>query len=134
MVRALRSLVPSVALALSLCGAPAAYAQDVGRTEHDVPVDGRGLHLACTGTGEPTVLFEAGGPDPAGGAVVVAQVGAEVSVALGARFCAYDRAGTGQSPEDPVGVRTFRERGARVPVRGHRRVTRRQHRTRRARS
>ena len=108
----LRTVAVTVALVAIAVGSTPTHAQETGSTEHDVAVDGRTLHLACTGSGTPTVLFEAGGPDAAGGAIVVAQVGADVSAALGARFCAYDRAGTGRSPEDPIGVRTFREAAA----------------------
>ena len=108
----LRTVVVMVALVAVAVGSAPTHAQETGSTEHDVAVDGRTLHLACTGSGTPTVLFEAGGPDAAGGAIVVAQVGADVSAALGARFCAYDRAGTGRSPEDPVGLRTFHDSAA----------------------
>ena len=104
-----RPVVVAVALAVGASGGPAARAQEPGDTEHDVAVGGRTLHLACTGWGTPTVLFDAGGPDGEGGALVVAQLGADVSASLGSRFCAYDRAGTGRSPGDPIGVRTFRE-------------------------
>jgi len=108
----LRTVAVTVAFAAIAVGSTATHAQETGSTEHDVAVEGRTLHLACTGSRSPSVLFEAGGPDAAGGAMVVAQVGADVSAALGARFCAYDRAGTGLSPEDPIGVRTFREAAA----------------------
>jgi pimeloyl-ACP methyl ester carboxylesterase len=40
---------------------------------------------------------------------LVPQVGPDVAADLGVRFCAYDRAGTGQSAPDPKGVRTLKE-------------------------
>jgi pimeloyl-ACP methyl ester carboxylesterase len=73
---------------------------------------GRTLHVSCAGTGGPPVLFEGGGPDAEGGTAVVAARGPDLAAALGTRVCAYDRAGTGQSAPDPVGVRTFREAAA----------------------
>jgi pimeloyl-ACP methyl ester carboxylesterase len=73
---------------------------------------GRTLHLACAGTGGPPVLFEWGGPNVEGATSVVTTLGPDLATALGTRFCAYDRAGTGQSEPDPVGVRTFREAAA----------------------
>ena len=60
-----RSLVGLVA-AMFVLGTPTALGQESGPSDHEVPVDGRSLHLSCSGTGAPTVLFEAGGPDAAG--------------------------------------------------------------------
>jgi pimeloyl-ACP methyl ester carboxylesterase len=112
-----------VAVLLALAAAPAAppaRAQEAspstspvaGIYETTVAVDGRRLHLACAGTDEPTVLFEPGGPIADGGTAVVAALGPDLAAALGTRFCAYDRAGTGQSDPDPAGVRAFREAAA----------------------
>src|SRR5262249_51640858 len=83
-----------------------------GIVESSVAVGGRSLHLACTASGSPTVLFEEGGPDPLGGASLVPQVGPDVAAALGVRFCAYDRAGTGKSTADPAGTRTLKDAAA----------------------
>jgi len=80
-----------------------------GIVESMVSVDGRSLHLACAGTGTPTVVFEQGGPTSAAGTSLITALGPDLAAALGTRFCAYDRAGTGQSDADPVGVRTFTE-------------------------
>ena len=78
-----------------------------------VEIDGRDVHIICAGSGSPTIVFEVGGPNPAGGAEQAALVGNDVSAYLGGgRFCAYDRAGTGQSAADPKGVRTFRDSAA----------------------
>jgi pimeloyl-ACP methyl ester carboxylesterase len=73
---------------------------------------GRTLHLACAGTGGPPVLLEWGGPNVDGATIVIADLGPDLAAALGTRFCAYDRAGTGQSAPDPIGVRTVREAAA----------------------
>ena len=83
----------------------------------------RTLHLACAGTGGPPVLLEWGGPNVDGATSVIADLGPDLAAALGTRFCAYDRAGTGQSPPDPVGVRTVRGRrparlSPHLPLRG----------------
>lgn len=63
---------------------------------------GRALNLVCRGSGDRTVLFDAGGSD---WSVIWALVQPEV--ARHARACAYDRAGLGYS--DPA-------QGARTPV------------------
>lgn len=57
---------------------------------------GRALNLVCMGSGERTVLFEAGGSD---WSVIWALVQPEV--ARHARACAYDRAGLGYSDPAP---------------------------------
>jgi pimeloyl-ACP methyl ester carboxylesterase len=85
---------------------------DSGITESMVDVGGRSLHLACIGSGSPTVLFDAGGPTSTGGASTVPEVGPFVAPALGTRFCAYDRAGSGQSEPHPNGVHTFADAAA----------------------
>jgi pimeloyl-ACP methyl ester carboxylesterase len=114
-MRALRAF--GIAVTLAIFGASFAVAtvraQDaspVGSDGYDALVDvgGRNLHVACVGAG-PTVLFEQGGPASIGGTAAVAEVGPLVSQALGVRFCAYDRAGSGQSDPHPMGVHTFEE-------------------------
>jgi alpha-beta hydrolase superfamily lysophospholipase len=57
-----------------------------------IDVGGHRLHLQCTGTGGPTVVFEAGGGDSSSGVGRVTS-----AVAHGTRICAYDRAGHGWS-------------------------------------
>ncbi len=74
--------------------------------------EGRTLRVACEGSGGPTVIQEIGGPDPAGGVGYVQDGGAEIAEILGTRFCGYDRAGTGESDPDPVGVRSLSDAGA----------------------
>jgi pimeloyl-ACP methyl ester carboxylesterase len=110
-----RLLVVTALLAIVASASPAArsWAQTpvaspaAGVTESSITVNGRSLHVACVGTGSPTVVFEEGGPDALGGASLVAEVGPGISAALGVRFCAYDRAGSGKSDPDPAGVRSF---------------------------
>jgi len=67
----------------------------VPKTGELVDIGGRKLHIACTGTGSPTVVFQAG----------LAQGSADwgriaPAVAANSRVCVYDRAGRGGS--DPV--------------------------------
>lgn len=69
----------------------------VPKTGQLVDIGGRKLHIACTGTGSPTVVFQAG----------LAQGSADwgriaPAVAEHTRVCVYDRAGRGGS--DPVGA------------------------------
>ena len=76
---------------------PAAIAAVYARPHDRVEVeDGRRLNLVCMGSGERTVLFDAGGSD---WSVIWALV--QPGVAAKARACAYDRAGLGYS--DPSG-------------------------------
>jgi pimeloyl-ACP methyl ester carboxylesterase len=57
---------------------------------------GRKLNLVCMGQGEPTVVFEAGGFDPAFTWALV-----QPAVATRTRACSYDRAGIGYSDPSP---------------------------------
>lgn len=70
-----------------------------------VDVGGRRLHLACTGTGGPTYVLEAG-------AVSFVEVWQRVQrgLAADARVCAYDRAGLGASDPAPGGFSSVRVR------------------------
>jgi pimeloyl-ACP methyl ester carboxylesterase len=86
-----------------------AASPDAGIVQSSVVIGGRSLHTACVGTGGPAVLFEPGGPFADGGTSIVATLGPELAAALGTRFCAYDRAGTGGSDPDPKGVRTLND-------------------------
>ncbi len=61
-----------------------------------VDVDGRRMHLLCAGTGDPTVVLEAGLP---GSALTWASITADI--AQSARVCAYDRAGYAWSEAAP---------------------------------
>jgi pimeloyl-ACP methyl ester carboxylesterase len=62
-----------------------------------VDVGGHRLHLICQGTGQPTVVFDAGlGDSHLSWAEVLPQV------AQTTRACAYDRAGYGYSDDGPV--------------------------------
>jgi pimeloyl-ACP methyl ester carboxylesterase len=83
-----------------------------GGSDFTVDLRDRTLHVVCKGTGGPTVVQEIGGPDPAGGAIYIDESGVAISSLLGTRFCGYDRAGTGDSPADPAGIRTLSEAGA----------------------
>jgi pimeloyl-ACP methyl ester carboxylesterase len=61
-------------------------------------VDGRKALLKCTGTGSPTVIFEAGlGGDSSNLGATIAELGATT------RTCRYDRAGLGFSAAHPGG-------------------------------
>jgi pimeloyl-ACP methyl ester carboxylesterase len=94
---------------------PAAIARQatpVAPDDFTVDAGDRTLQVACRGTGGPPVIQEIGGPDPAGGVVYLHESGDFISGLLGVRFCGYDRAGTGSSPADPVGVRTLSAAGA----------------------
>ena len=69
-----------------------------------IAVEGRRLHLRCLGHGEPTVVLEAGGGNPAMLAFPV-----QDRVARTTRVCSYDRAGLGWSDPAPDG-RSFEDR------------------------
>lgn len=62
-----------------------------------VEMDGHRLHLNCTGSGEPTVVLEAGLLDFS---VAWSRVQPEVSAMT--RTCSYDRGGSGWSDPSPV--------------------------------
>ena len=99
-----------VAVAIACLVAPAALAGDslalvpieqAGKeyTHAHQRVDiggGRRLNLYCMGSGEPTVLFEAGGFDAAFTWALV-----QPAVATRTRACSYDRAGLGYSDPSP---------------------------------
>jgi pimeloyl-ACP methyl ester carboxylesterase len=57
-----------------------------------IQIDGRNLHLYCTGSGSPTVVLEAGG-----GAFAIDWALVQPHVAATTRVCSYDRAGLGWS-------------------------------------
>lgn len=59
-------------------------------------VNGRLMHLYCTGHGSPTVILDAGG---GGDWLIWQKVQPEASKAM--RVCSYDRAGTGWSESQP---------------------------------
>ena len=67
----------------------------VPKTGELVDIGGRKLHIACMGTGSPTVVFQAG---LAQGSADWGQIAP--AVAANTRVCVYDRAGRGGS--DPV--------------------------------
>jgi pimeloyl-ACP methyl ester carboxylesterase len=90
-------------LALLLAGGSAyqAIAGRVDRARHPPPgrlvdVGGRSVHIACSGTGSPTVILEAGLGD---GLATWRQV--QPAIARVTRVCAYDRAGYGWSDPGP---------------------------------
>lgn len=71
-----------------------------------VDVGGHRLHLACTGTGSPTVVVEAGGGEMAANLGWVTR-----AVSRDTTICVYDRAGRGwsedaRSPQDAVAIST----------------------------
>jgi pimeloyl-ACP methyl ester carboxylesterase len=61
-----------------------------------VQIEGRRLHIDCTGSGSPTVLLEAGG-----GAFAIDWALVQPQVAESTRVCSYDRAGLGWSDPGP---------------------------------
>jgi pimeloyl-ACP methyl ester carboxylesterase len=98
----------SLALGLLFANAAAAAAslplipieqvgKDYTRSHQRVDVGGgRKLNLYCLGEGSPTVVFEAGGFDPAMTWALV-----QPAVATRTRACSYDRAGLGYSDPSP---------------------------------
>lgn len=97
-----------LALAAALGAAGAAAAQTVSKVPPElgreyakahelIDIGGRRLNLFCMGSGERTVLFEAGGSDWSDTWALV-----QPAVAKGARACAYDRAGLGHSDPSPL--------------------------------
>ena len=75
-------------------------------TSELVDVGGRRLHIECTGTGEPTVVFESGLGE---GTPYWGRIAPAVSATT--RVCVYDRAGRGGSddagaPQDGIAVAT----------------------------
>ena len=63
---------------------------------HLVDVGGYRLHILCSGSGQPTVILEAGG---GGSSLDWRHI--QVQIATLTRVCAYDRAGVGWSDESP---------------------------------
>ena len=62
-----------------------------------VDIGGRKLHLNCSGSGSPTVVFEAGGD-----AYAIDWALVQPRIALQTRVCSYDRAGLGWSDPGPA--------------------------------
>jgi pimeloyl-ACP methyl ester carboxylesterase len=62
-----------------------------------VDIGGRKLHLSCSGSGSPTVVFEAGGD-----AYAIDWALVQPRIALQTRVCSYDRAGLGWSDPGPA--------------------------------
>jgi pimeloyl-ACP methyl ester carboxylesterase len=93
--------VIAVIAAASVGGMVTTVAAHGGASQNSMPgraytVDGRRLHLNCTGTGSPTVVLENGlGMSSPAWARITAAVGTTT------RVCAYDRAGQGWS-DDPA--------------------------------
>ena len=64
-----------------------------------VEVDGRTLHLHCTGQGQPTVILDSGFSLPALSWALV-----QPELSRRTRVCSYDRVGLGYSEPDPSGA------------------------------
>jgi hypothetical protein len=62
-----------------------------------IDVGGYSLYIECTGSGSPTVIFEAGEGGAAASNPLPAARGVRASVSNDTRVCAYDRAGLGAS-------------------------------------
>jgi pimeloyl-ACP methyl ester carboxylesterase len=90
----------AAAIGLLISAKPSALAQPpqgykpLGRL---IDVNGRKLHLHCTGTGSPTVILVAGGE-----AFSIDWILVQPAVAEKARVCAYDRAGLAWSDAGPA--------------------------------
>jgi len=68
-----------------------------------IDVGGYKLYIECTGSGSPTVVFEAGEGGAAASNPLPAALGVRAAVAKETRVCAYDRAGLGASDRRPSG-------------------------------
>lgn len=68
-----------------------------------IDVGGYKLYIECTGSGSPTVVFEAGEGGAAASNPLPAARGVRAAVSNETRVCAYDRAGLGASDRRPSG-------------------------------
>ena len=68
-----------------------------------IDVGGYKLYIECTGSGSPTVVFEAGEGGAAASNPLPAAREVRATVAKDTRVCAYDRAGLGASDRRPSG-------------------------------
>jgi pimeloyl-ACP methyl ester carboxylesterase len=105
----------AVALVAALACVPQATAEGSGGA---VDVNGHSMYYECEGRGHPTVVLDAGSPDPS-------SVWRWVQPAISrfTRVCAYDRAGIGRSARAPAGPR----RTAQTQARELRELLRRAH-------
>ncbi|HWC55950.1 MAG TPA: alpha/beta hydrolase [Sphingomicrobium sp.] len=88
----------AVAMAVAPVPSPAAAGDEIYlKAGQLVEADGAHLNLYCTGSGSPTVLFDAGHQDWAPAWAVVQPL-----VAKWARACSFDRPGYGFSPPGPM--------------------------------
>jgi len=69
-----------------------------------VDVGGYRLYIECTGSGSPTVIFEAGQGGAAATSPLPGARDIRAAVATDTRVCAYDRAGLGESDPRPAGL------------------------------
>jgi len=77
-----------------------------------VDVGGYRLYIDCTGTGSPSVVFEAGQGGAAATSPLPRARTVRAAVAQDVRVCAYDRAGLGASDRRPAGVAATGDRYA----------------------
>ena len=68
-----------------------------------IDVGGYSLYIECTGSGSPTVVFEAGEGGAAASNPLPAARDVRATVSKDTRVCAYDRAGLGASDRRPSG-------------------------------
>ena len=68
-----------------------------------IDVGGYSLYIECTGSGSPTVVFEAGEGGAAASNPLPAARDVRATVSNDTRVCAYDRAGLGASDRRPSG-------------------------------
>ena len=95
--RAVVAVVAAVAVLLLACAGTERYLSRTDRERFPPPgrlvsVEGTVMHLSCSGTGQPTVLLEAGLGESS-----LTWVAVQRSLSATTRVCSYDRAGYGWS-------------------------------------
>lgn len=103
-------LVPALALAAMAAAPDTRPDGDIAAIDGRFDVGGRSIRLACSGTGSPTVVVDAGlGTAPAEDP---GWQGIAAKIAPVTRICLYDRAGLGSSDPAPTAPRTSRDAAA----------------------
>jgi len=97
LARAVLAVVAAVTVLLLACAGTERYLSNGDRERFPppgrlVPVEGAVMHLSCSGTGQPTVLLEAGLGESS-----LTWAAVQRSLSATTRVCSYDRAGYGWS-------------------------------------